>query len=28
VLPNAEGQYPPPMPATYKIVDVTKTAQS
>ena len=28
VLPNAEGQYPPPMPATYKIVDVTKTKQS
>jgi predicted dehydrogenase len=28
VLPNAEGQYPPPMPAKFKFVDVTKLGQS
>ena len=28
VLPNADGQYLPPMPAKFKIVDVTKMGQS
>lgn len=28
VLPNAEGLYPAPMPASFKMVDVTKISQS
>ncbi len=28
VLPTAEGDYPPPMPATYRVVDVTKIGRS
>lgn len=28
VMPNAEGQYPLPMPASFKVVDVTKIGQS
>jgi hypothetical protein len=28
VLPNAEGLYPLPMPATFKVVDVTTIKQS
>ena len=28
VLPTAEGDYPPPMPATFRTVDVTKIGKS
>ena len=28
VLPTAEGDYPPPMPASFRVVDVTKLGKS